>query len=210
MGPNGAGKTTTVRILAGLLKPTSGYVRVLDFDPVTQANEIRKNIGFLTENHGNYENLTVEENLDFFGGFYIKEEGQLHDRITEVLKELDITDRRKMKAGTLSKGLKQRLAIAHVLIHDPTIVFFDEPTSGLDPIATVEVRKLILSLKKADRTIFINSHNLEEVQKVCDRVAIIDSGKFKRIGTAQDLGQELFQTQIIHCNLKQEPPEKLN
>ncbi|HMF30308.1 MAG TPA: ABC transporter ATP-binding protein [Candidatus Lokiarchaeia archaeon] len=206
LGPNGAGKTTTVRILAGLLKPTSGYARVLGNDVVQEAGKVRANIGFLTENHGNYENLTVEQNLDFFGSFYIPDAQMRQDRITELLAQLEITDRRKMKAGKLSKGLKQRLAIARVLMHNPSVLFLDEPTSGLDPVAAVEVRELILSLKQAQRTIFINSHNLEEVQKVCDRVGIIDAGKLKRIGTAQDLGQALFETQTIDCRL-QSPAE---
>ncbi len=205
LGPNGAGKTTTIRVLAGLLKPNAGQAWVLDHEVVAEAGEVRKNIGFLTENHGNYENLTLEQNLSFFASFYGLEGRDAEVRIGEVLEKLGLTDRRQQKVGKFSKGLKQRAALARVLIHNPSVLFFDEPTSGLDPVAAVQVRELILSLKEKHRTIFINSHNLEEVQKVCDRVAIIDAGKLKRIGTAQDLSKQLFETQVVECRLRQVP-----
>jgi len=205
LGPNGAGKTTTIRVLAGLLKPNSGCAWVLGHDVVEEAGEVRKNIGFLTENHGNYENLTLEQNLTFFASFYGIEGKESQAHITEILEKLGLSDRRQQKVGKFSKGLKQRAALARVLIHNPSVLFFDEPTSGLDPVAAVQVRELILGLKEKHRTIFINSHNLEEVQKVCDRVAIIDAGKLKRIGTAQDLSKQLFETQVVVCRLKQVP-----
>jgi ABC-2 type transport system ATP-binding protein len=205
LGPNGAGKTTTIRVLAGLLKPNAGQAWVLDHEVVAEAGEVRKSIGFLTENHGNYENLTLEQNLAFFASFYGIEGRDAEVRIGEVLEKLGLTDRRQQKVGKFSKGLKQRAALARVLIHNPSVLFFDEPTSGLDPVAAVQVRELILGLKEKHRTIFINSHNLEEVQKVCDRVAIIDAGKLKRIGTAQDLSKQLFETQVVECRLRQVP-----
>ncbi len=207
LGPNGAGKTTTFRVLAGLLTPNAGHAWVLGHDVVTEAVEVRKNIGFLTENHGNYENLTLEQNLVFFASFYGIEGRDAEVRIGEVLEKLGLRDRRRQKVGKFSRGLKQRAALARVLIHNPSVLFFDEPTSGLDPVATVQVRELILSLKEKHRTIFINSHNLEEVQKVCDRVAIIDAGKLKRIGTAQELSQELFETQVVECHLGKIPSQ---
>lgn len=202
LGPNGAGKTTTVRILGALLKPNAGYATVLGNDVVQEPMEVRKNIGFLTENHGNYENLTVEQNLNFFAGFYDLDLNTKEARIKDLLERLELTDRRKQKVGKLSKGLKQRLALARVLVHNPAILFLDEPTANLDPLAAVQVRELILALKESHRTFFINSHNLEEVQKVCDRVAIIDQGKLKRIGTAQDLGKQLFETQMVNCRIQ--------
>ncbi len=207
LGPNGAGKTTTFRVLAGLLTPNAGHAWVLGHDVVTEAVEVRKNIGFLTENPGNYENLTLEQNLVFFASFYGIEGRESEVRIGEVLEKLGLRDRRRQKVGKFSRGLKQRAALARVLIHNPSVLFFDEPTSGLDPVATVQVRELILSLKEKHRTIFINSHNLEEVQKVCDRVAIIDAGKLKRIGTAQELSQELFETQVVECHLGKIPSQ---
>lgn len=207
LGPNGAGKTTTIRVLAGLLQPTFGTAWVDGLDVLERAVDIRKRIGFLTENHGSYEELSVEQNLQFFGGYYGLED--LDARIDEVLAQLKLGDRKKMKVGKLSKGLKQRAALARVLVHDPKVLFLDEPTSGLDPVAAVQVRGLIRTLKSKNRTIFINSHNLEEVQKVCDRVAIIDRGRLKRVGTAAELGQTLWEAQEVVCTLAPPVPAGL-
>jgi ABC-2 type transport system ATP-binding protein len=157
-------------------------------------------MGFLTENHGHYEHLSVHDNLSFFGSFY--DIPDIDKRIKEVLEEMGLYERKDLKAGKLSKGQKQRLAIARTILHDPQILFFDEPTSGLDPIASVKVRELILGLKGKNRTLFINSHNLGEVQKICDRVAILDLGQIKRIGTPSNLRKDLFKTQEMVCTLK--------
>lgn len=202
LGPNGAGKTTTIRILAGLIKPTSGYASIFGENVLEMGDRIRKNIGFLTENHGNYENVTVYDNLKFFGGFY--DIPDLESRINEILQQLELTDRRDMKVGKLSKGLKQRTAIARVLIHDPKLIFLDEPTAGLDPEAAVNVRNIIRKLKSKDKIIFINSHNLEEVQKICDRVAILSKGKIKRIGTSAELSKDIFGAQELFISAKNE------
>jgi ABC-2 type transport system ATP-binding protein len=201
LGPNGAGKTTTIRCIAGILQLNSGkiYINNQELNRST-AHKFRKNLGFLTENHGNYENLTLHDNLQFFGSFYTLD--NLEERIDDTLKQMGLLERKDMKAGKLSKGQKQRLAIARTILHDPEILFFDEPTAGLDPSASVHVRNLILELKREDRTIFINSHNLEEVQKVCDRVAILDLGKIKRIGEPSELGKDLWDTQELKCSLK--------
>ena len=201
LGPNGAGKTTAIRCMSGILKLTSGKIHILgnQLNQLT-AHKSRNHLGFLTENHGSYENLSVYDNLSFFGDFY--KINNLGERIEEVLKKIELYDRKDMKAGKLSKGQRQRLAIARAILHEPEITFFDEPTSGLDPIAAVNVRELILSLKEKNRTIFINSHNLEEVQKICDRVAILDLGKIKRIGTPDELSRELWDTQEMVCTLK--------
>lgn len=201
LGPNGAGKTTTIRCIAGLLKPASGTI-FINQQKLTEsyAHLLRKKLGFLTENHGNYENLSVYDNLSFFGSFYNLKD--IDDRIKIVLKQMGLLERENMKAGKLSKGQKQRLSIARAILHDPEIIFFDEPTAGLDPAAAVKVRNLILNLKREDRTIFLNSHNLEEVQKICDRVAILDQGRIKRIGTPADISRDLWDTQELVCTLK--------
>lgn len=201
LGPNGAGKTTAIRCIAGLLKPTSGTIHVNGVSIKNRENVMRMKMGFLTENQGNYEYLSVQDNLRFFGSFYDIDPKSLEGRINSVLEEIGLLKRKDMKAGKLSKGQKQRLAIARAILHDPQILFFDEPTSGLDPIASVKVRDLILSLRQKNRTLFINSHNLEEVQKVCDRVAILDLGKIKRIGTPSELRKDLFKTQEMVCTL---------
>jgi len=201
LGPNGAGKTTTIRCIAGVIQPSSGsiFINETKLTP-SYAYLLRKQLGFLTENHGNYENLSVFDNLNFFGNFYDLKD--LDARIDEMLKQMGLFERKYMKAGKLSKGQKQRLAIARAILHDPKIIFFDEPTAGLDPAAAVKVRKLILNLKREDRTIFLNSHNLEEVQKICDRVAILDLGKIKKIGNPIDLSKEMWETQEMVCTLK--------
>jgi ABC-2 type transport system ATP-binding protein len=209
LGPNGAGKTTAIRCIAGVLRPNTGRIVIKNREVTSSdAHQIRKNLGFLTENHGNYENLTLYENLQFYGSFFNLTD--LNNRIDTVLEEMGLKERKNMKAGKLSKGQKQRLAIARTILHEPEILFFDEPTAGLDPAASVQVRNLILGLKSEDRTIFINSHNLEEVQKVCDRVAILDSGKIKRIGKPSDLGKELWETQEMICTLKEPLPNNLD
>ena len=200
LGPNGAGKTTAIRCIAGLLKPYSGSVYVNGENIQHETHLFRKKMGFLTENHGSYEHLTVYDNLSFFGSFYNLD--NLENRIEDVLSRMGLYDRKDLRAGKLSKGQKQRLAIARAILHDPQILFFDEPTSGLDPIASVKVRELILGLKGKKRTLFINSHNLEEVQKICDRVAILDLGKIKRIGTPAELRKDLFKTQEMTCTLR--------
>lgn len=206
LGPNGAGKTTAIRCIAGLLTPAAGEIFINNQELNSMiVPKLREKMGFLTENHGNYENLSVFENLNFFGSFYkIKD---LNKRIEFVLEQMDLLKRKDMKAGKLSKGQKQRLAIARAILHDPEIVFFDEPTAGLDPVAAVKVRNLILGLKNQTRTIFINSHNLEEVQKVCDRVAILDLGRIKRIGAPSELSKELWETQEMVCTLKNPIPD---
>lgn len=207
LGPNGSGKTTTIRLLAGLYRPTAGRAIVLGQDVTTVGDRIRRDIGFLTENHGNYENLTVYENLKFFGSFY--DVPDLEGRIKRVLEEFGLSDRYNVRVGRLSKGLKQRLALARVLLHEPKVLFLDEPTSGLDPQVAAEVRTLITRLRTGERTIFINSHNLEEVQKICDRVAIINTGKIVQMGTAAQLDKDLFGAQELLIQVKDALPQNL-
>ncbi|MHA1732758.1 MAG: ABC transporter ATP-binding protein [Promethearchaeota archaeon] len=207
LGPNGAGKTTTARLLAGLLKPSFGRAEVAGLDVASESDEVRKRIGFLTENHGSYEDLTVQQNLEFFGGFY--DIVGFGARIREVLDDFGLADRAGTKVGKLSKGLKQRVALARVLVHDPPVLFLDEPTAGLDPVAAVRVRETILDLKSNQRTIFVNSHNLDEVQKICDRVAIIDRGKLKRVGTPAGLSKDIWNAQELRCVLKPPVPESV-
>ena len=207
LGPNGAGKTTAIRCIAGILKPHSGSIQINGEDVQYGIPFYRKQMGFLTENHGHYEHLSVYDNLSFFGSFYGIED--IDQRIDVVLTRMGLSNRKDLRAGKLSKGQKQRLAIARAILHDPQILFFDEPTSGLDPIASVKVRDLILGLKGKHRTLFINSHNLEEVQKTCDRVAILDQGRIKRIGTPSDLRKDLFKTQEMKCLLKNPVTSKM-
>ena len=198
LGPNGAGKTTTIRLIGGILKPTKGSIFINGQDIKKVDPFFKKNLGFLTENHGNYERLTVLENLSFFGSFYNIDQNKVY----EVLELIGLFKRKDMKVGKLSKGQKQRLAIARAILHDPEIIFFDEPTASLDPSSAYKIRKLMATFKERNKTIFLCSHNLDEVEKLCDRVAILDDGKIKRIGTPSELRKEFWDTQEIICTLR--------
>jgi ABC-2 type transport system ATP-binding protein len=192
LGPNGAGKTTTVRLLSCLLKPTAGEAYVFGKSVVDDPVGIRSRIGVLTENHGMYERMTVQENLEFFSSFYGIDKETLDRRIGELLAAFNLADRANDKVGTLSKG--QRAALIKTLVHDPELVFLDEPTSGLDPKASAEFRDYIRLLgKEFHKTIFICTHNLVEAQKLSDLVAIIDKGSIKKIGPPAELEKQLFE-----------------
>jgi len=193
LGPNGAGKTTTVRMLCCLLSKTSGEARIGDYDvgKGSDSVEIRKMVGLLPENVGLYEELSAYRNLDFYGKLYEVPEAQRRERIEGILKLLELWDRRDSPASTFSKGMKQKLAIGRALIHEPQLLFLDEPTANLDPEASKTVRDFILELKKQKRTIFLNTHNLDEAQRICDEVAILKT-KLIRVGRPNELGESLW------------------
>jgi ABC-2 type transport system ATP-binding protein len=180
LGPNGAGKTTTVRMLAALIAPSAGRAWVDGFDVTEAPGEVRRRIGILTETPSLYERLTARQNLDFFGELH----GMPRDRRLEMSERLlrlfDLWDRRDTVAGQFSKGMKQKLAIARALLHEPSVLFLDEPTSGLDPEAAHVVREAIASLKGAGRTIVLATHNLAEAERLADRVAFV-RGRVLRI-----------------------------
>jgi len=188
LGPNGAGKTTTIRMLACLISKTSGTATVGDYDIGNGADQqkIRRIIGLVPDNVGLYEELTAYKNLDFYGRYYKVEENRRRERIEYFLKMLGLWEKRDVAAGTFSKGMKQKLAIARALVHDPEVLFLDEPTANLDPEAAKTVRDFILDLKKEKKTIFLNTHNLDEAQRICDRIAILNT-KLKAFGTPAEL-----------------------
>ena len=192
LGPNGAGKTTTVRMLAGLISKTSGTARIGEYDIGNNKDmqKIRRMIGLLPENVGLYENLSAYQNLDYYGRFYKISKEQRRERIEYFLKMLGLWDQKDLSAGKFSKGMKQKLAIARALIHDPQILFLDEPTANLDPEAAKTVRDFILELKRENRTIFLNTHLLSEAEKLCDRVGIIKT-KLLAVDTPENLTQSL-------------------
>ena len=192
LGPNGAGKTTTVRMLAGLISKTSGTARIGEYDIGNSADmqKIRRMIGLLPENVGLYEALSAYQNLDYYGRFYKISKEQRRERIEYFLKMLGLWDQKDLSAGKFSKGMKQKLAIARALIHDPQILFLDEPTANLDPEAAKTVRDFILELKRENRTIFLNTHLLSEAEKLCDRVGIIKT-KLLAVDTPKNLTQSL-------------------
>jgi len=192
LGPNGAGKTTTVRMLCCLISKTSGTARIGDYEVGNRADQqkIRRMVGLLTENVGLYEELSAYDNLDFYGRFYKLDEQKRKQQIEYLLKMLGLWEKRNQAAGTFSKGMKQKLAIARALIHDPQVLFLDEPTASLDPEAAKTVRDFILELKKEKRTIFLNTHLLDEAEKMCDRVAILKT-RLVAVGTTQELRRSL-------------------
>jgi ABC-2 type transport system ATP-binding protein len=190
LGPNGAGKTTTVRTLGTLIAPTSGSATVAGI-PLLPENgaEIRRRIAIMPEAPGLYLRLTVRENLECFAELY--DVPQPAHRIDQALQSMNVADRARETCGTLSKGLRQRVALARTLLSEPEVLFLDEPTSGLDPVAAVEVYDLIGGLRQRGVTIFLTTHRLEEAERACDRVAILD-GTLRTIGRPEELRDRLF------------------
>ena len=176
LGPNGAGKTTTVRMLTALIAPSEGTATVEGFDVRQQPDEVRARIGILTETPGLYDKLSARDNLEFFGRLYDLDAATRAERIERYLRLFSLWERRDDIAGAFSKGMKQKLAIARALLHDPAVVFLDEPTAALDPEAAYVVREAIEDLRKAGRTIVLATHNLDEADRLCDRVAFVRGG----------------------------------
>jgi ABC-2 type transport system ATP-binding protein len=182
LGPNGAGKTTTVEILEGLRQRTAGDVLVLDFDPDRQTRALKDRIGVCLQATNLPDKITVKEALDVFASFYTQTvDGD------QLLKRLQLWDKRNSGYGTLSGGQKQRLALAMALINDPQLLFLDEPTTGLDPQVRLEIRDLLEGLHREKRTIMLTTHYIEEAERLCDRVAIMDAGRIIAIGTPREL-----------------------
>ena len=197
LGPNGAGKTTTIRMLCCLISKTSGEARIdsYDVDKAADSLQIRKMIGLVPDNVGLYNDLTAFENLDFYGKLYEVHEGHRRENIERFLKMLNLWERKDTRAGSFSKGMKQKLALARALIHEPKLLFMDEPTANLDPESAKTVRDFILEVKKQGRTIFLNTHNLEEAQRICDRIGIIKT-RLLRIGSPEQLRESLTKPKI--------------
>ncbi|MCI4334771.1 MAG: ABC transporter ATP-binding protein [Thermoplasmata archaeon] len=193
LGPNGAGKTTTIRLLTGLLGPSRGtaYVDGMDVRDAEKGPEIRRRIGLLPEAAGLYESLTVHRNLELYGRLFGLSGTDLEGRIRGQLTSLGLTDRADHRAGTLSKGLKQRLAIARALLHEPECVVLDEPITGLDPEAAKSVRDALVALRAQGRTILLSTHHLEDADRLSDRVAVI-RGRLLAVDTPAGLKRRLF------------------
>ena len=196
LGPNGAGKTTTVRMLAALIAPTAGEARVAGFTLGRENASLRAHVGVLTETPGLYKRLSAFDNLAFFA----KLQGvrDVDGAVERYLRLFDLWDRRRDLAGTFSKGMRQKLAIARALVHEPQILFLDEPTAGLDPEAARTVRDLIESLRSEERTIFLCTHNLDEADRLCDRVALF-KGKLIKVGEPAALRDEMYgRRTVVH------------
>jgi ABC-2 type transport system ATP-binding protein len=188
LGPNGAGKTTTIHLLLGLLEPTDGRAEVLGFDTYTEADDVRAHTGALLEHTGVYEQLSAEDNLEFYGRVYRMAPAERHGRIKELLTQMDLWERRKDRAANWSKGMKQKLALARAMLHRPQLVFLDEPTAGLDVVSANAVREGLEALAEREgMTVFLTTHNMAEAERLCSQVAVIREGKLVAIGHPDDL-----------------------
>jgi ABC-2 type transport system ATP-binding protein len=198
LGPNGAGKTTTVRMLAGLISKSGGSAEVAGCEVGKEADalRLRRQIGCLPENVGLYEGNSAYENLEYFGRLNRLDNATLRQNIERLLRMMDLWEKREQAVGTFSKGMKQKVAIARALVHDPVLLFLDEPTANLDPEAAKTVRDLVLELKREGRTIFLNTHNLDEAQRICDRVGILRT-RLLTIGSPEELRTRLWGSQTL-------------
>lgn len=183
LGPSGAGKTTTIKLLTSQLVPTSGEVKVFGKDVYSNKRDIVKNIGILSDTSGMYERLSVFDNLMLFADI----NGVNKNRALEVLESIGMKDTLKKETKKLSKGMKQRLMLARAVLHKPKLLFLDEPTSSLDPGTALEIHRMLKKLNKEGTTIFLTTHNMEEADKLCDRVAFINSGEIVEIGVPETI-----------------------
>lgn len=190
LGPNGAGKSTTIRVLCGLLRPTSGSASVGGFDVKTQPESIRRHIGYMSQKFSLYDDLTVEQNIDFFSGMYGVPRERCRERKEFVLEMAQLRERRNALTATLSGGWKQRLALGCAILHDPPVLFLDEPTSGVDPIARAAFWKLIHDLAETGHTVFVSTHYMDEAE-YCHRLALMYRGKVIALGTPAELKRDL-------------------
>jgi len=203
LGPNGAGKTTTVRMLTGLIRPSSGSAQVAGFELGEDDTNIRRNVGILTESPGMYERLTAEKNLTIFANLY--DVPNIEKSVNKYLSMLDLWERRHDAVGSFSKGMRQKLAVARALIHEPQILFLDEPTTGLDPEASKTVRDFVEELKNEGRTIFMTTHNLDEAERLCDRVGIFQQ-KLLTVDSPSNLREKMFGRKVVF-HLSEVKPE---
>jgi len=192
LGPNGAGKTTTVRMLTSVLRPTSGSASVAGYDIVSQSAQVRGKVGVLTEMHGLYGRMPADEYLDFFGQIYGMTAEMRQRQTRRLLEDFGLYEDRKRRIGEYSKGMRQKLALARAMIHDPAVLLLDEPTSAMDPESARLVRDAIHDLRKAKRTIVLCTHNLPEAEELADIIAIIRRGKIIVEGSAQMLKNRML------------------
>lgn len=196
LGPNGAGKSTTIKMLCGLLLPTEGEGLVNGYDIMKESEEIKKNIGYMSQRFSLYDDLTVEENISFFSGIYGVAKNRKKERMQWVLEMAGLRDRANAVTRTLPGGFKQRLALGCAILHDPPIIFLDEPTSGVDPVSRRSFWKLIYGMSKAGVTIFVTTHYMDEAD-YCDKLALIYRGRIIAEGTPNELKQEYMKKDVL-------------
>jgi ABC-2 type transport system ATP-binding protein len=194
LGPNGAGKTTTIRIILGLLEADSGKLNVLGQD--IRLASTRMKIGFALDPDGLYGTMTAVENLKYYADIYNVSNSS--ERIDKVLDMVGLSDRAGDRAGTYSKGMRQRLSLARAMVHNPEVLVLDEPTAGVDPTGQIEIRKILLDIARVEKkTVLLSSHNLDEVQRICNRIALIDRGEIKMYGELKDLRKKMGRSSIV-------------
>ncbi len=201
LGPNGAGKTTTIRMLASILQPTRGEARVAGYDVVRQPREVRRSIGLLTEHHGLYTRMQAEEYLLFFGRAYGLTEAETRRRARMLMLRYGLQGEERRRLGEFSRGMRQKLALARALLHDPPVLLLDEPTSAMDPASAKVVRESIRSLRSAKRAIIVCTHNLTEAEAIADRIAIIRRGRLVAEGSPNALKRAMLGEPIMELRL---------
>jgi ABC-2 type transport system ATP-binding protein len=201
IGPNGAGKTTTIKILVGLSKPTSGTATIAGADCVTEARKIKRLVGFMPDTFGSYDNMRVREYLDFFGAAFKIPRAQRLKRMDEVMEITGSTYMKDRYVESLSHGMKQRVAIARTLLHDPQVLILDEPANGLDPNARIEMRQILLRLSDMGKTLIVTSHILPELSRICNVVAIITHGKLRAFGSLDHIMKQVSQRRVFEVQL---------
>ncbi len=199
LGPNGAGKTTTIRMLLGLLKPGGGQMRVLGYDPVTQAKAMQAHVGYMSQLFTLYNDLTARENIRFYGRVYGLSRRSLQQRQEEIIHMAGLEGRENTLTGNLSGGSKQRLALGCAIVHNPEVVFLDEPTAGVDPISRREFWELIYSMSKKGVTIMVTTHYMDEAE-LCQRVGFISQGKLLALDTPENLKLEQMRGKVLEIN----------
>jgi len=202
LGPNGAGKTTTIKILMGLIQPTSGTGKVCGFDIVHQVLDVRRSCGVLPDPAGFYDNLTARQNLRFYASLYGLKGKDLEGKIVSTLGMVGLPNAMDMKIGKFSKGMKQRFGLAQTIVHDPKVLIFDEPTAGIDPQGAEDFRNLVKELISRGKTVFMTSHILPEVEAVCDRIGIIVNGEMKICGDVDELVDQYTRRQGFQLKLR--------
>jgi len=206
IGPNGAGKTTTIRILVGLSKPTSGWAKIAGADCLNESRKIKRLVGYMPDDFGRYNNMRVNEYLDFFGAAYgIARRDRIH-RIGEVMEIAGATYMKDLFVDALSRGMQQRVAIARTLMHDPQVLIMDEPANGLDPQARIDMRTMLLRLSEMGKTLIVTSHILPELARVCDIVAMITKGKLRAFGTLDEIMRNVQQRRTFELLLLDQVP----
>lgn len=204
LGPNGAGKTTTLLMFLGLTEPTSGKVRVMEFDPTREPFHVKEKVGYLSENVGFYDDMDARQNLRYIARLNRIPDQVSAKRIDELLELVGLIEEAKKKVGTYSKGMRQRLGIAEVLVKEPKLIFLDEPTIGLDPDGTNRMLDLIHSLsREKNMTIFLSSHLLDQVQRICDRVGIMIKGGLVALGPIEELARKKLGVDKEHYTLEE-------